>query len=83
MPKSRVRRTEAYTPPPKRSARKRHSAPWVGPAMVVCFLIGVVWLSAYYITGGQAWGISALGPWNLAAGFAFIMAGFLLSTQWR
>lgn len=83
MPKSRVRRTTEYTPPPTRSRSKRRSAPWVGPAMLVCFLIGVIWLSVYYISNGDVWGLRTLGPWNLAVGFGFIMAGFGLSTQWR
>ncbi len=34
MPKSRVRKTEVFTPPPKRSANKRVSPPWLAPTMV-------------------------------------------------
>ncbi len=83
MPRSRVRRQSAYTPPPTRSPNKRRSRPWVGPVMLVCFLLGVIWLALYYITNGDLVGMRALGPWNLALGFGFIIGGFGLSTQWR
>ncbi len=83
MPESRIRRKTAYTPPTTRSARKRSSPRWVVPVMLVFFVLGVIWLSAYYISGGDAWLISALGGWNLAIGFGFILVGFALSTQWR
>lgn len=82
MPKSRIRRRTAFTPPPVRSAKKRHSAPWVAPAMVAFFVVGLAWLVVYYVSNGTV-PISALGNWNLFVGFAFIVIGFGLSTQWR
>lgn len=83
MPKSKVRQKTAYTPPPRRSPKKRSSPPWVGGLMAALFLIGVVWLVVFYVTGANIPGMSALGNWNLAVGFAFIVAGFGVSTQWR
>lgn len=83
MPRSRIRRKEAYTAPPTRSAKRTVSPPWVAPAMVTFFLLGVLWLATYYISNGDLWGMHALGSWNLAVGFALIMIGFGLSTQWR
>ena len=83
MPKSRVRKKAAYTPPPTRSPKKRSSAPWVGPAMVVLFLIGIAWLVTFYISGGDMPGLRALGNWSLLIGFGFIVGGFALATQWR
>lgn len=83
MPKSRTRRQAAYTPPPTRSRAKQPSPPWVGALIVVFLLLGIAWLIAYYVSGGDAWGIRALGGWNLLIGFGLLMAGFLLATRWR
>ncbi len=83
MPKSRIRRQAAYTPPPVRSAKKRPSPRWLAPVMVAFFLLGIAWLVVYYIGGGATPGLSALGNWNLVVGFGFIIIGFALSTQWR
>jgi Uncharacterised protein family (UPF0233). len=51
--------------------------------MVAFFVVGVLWLAVYYISNGDIIGMRSLGSWNLAAGFAFIMVGFGLATQWR
>lgn len=82
MPKSRVRAKAAYTPPQTRSAKKRVSPPWVAPLMLGCFLIGIVWLVLFYVTGGSL-PIKSITNWNLLVGFGFIIAGFITSTQWR
>lgn len=83
VPKSRVRKRTVYTPPPQKSARRKVSAPWVGPTIVVCLILGLAWIVAYYITNGSFPGMSLLGAWNLVVGFAFIIAGVTLSTRWR
>ena len=83
MPKSRVRKRTVYTPPPPKTARRKVSAPWVGPTIVVCLVFGLAWIVAYYLSNGSIPGISSLGGWNLVIGFAFIIAGVTLSTRWR
>ena len=83
MPKSRVRKKTVYTPPPRRLRRRKVSAPWVGPSIVACLVIGLAWIVAYYFTQGSIPGMSTLGSWNLVVGFAFIIAGVTLSTRWR
>lgn len=83
MPRSRIRRKTPYTPPPTRSRAKSVSPAWLAPLMVAMFLLGIAWLTVFYITNGDVWGLRELGNWNLAIGFGFIMAGFALSTQWR
>jgi hypothetical protein len=50
--------------------------------MVGCFLVGLVWLVLFYVTGGSL-PVKALSNWNLLIGFGFIIAGFGVSTQWR
>lgn len=79
MPKSRVRKKALYTPPPV--AKKKHGQPWIAPAMVTFFVLGIIWLVVYYITNGDL--PVGIGNWNLAVGFGFICAGFGFATQWR
>jgi hypothetical protein len=83
VPKSRVRRKPVYTPPPTRSPKKRTSPPWVGAAMLGCFVLGIIWLVLYYVSGGDVPIIRSLSSWNLFVGFGLIVAGFGLATQWR
>ncbi len=85
MPKSRVRKTEVYTPPPKRSARKQVSPPWLAPTMVTLMVLGVIWLVIGYITNYAFPGMSAMGGQggNLLEGFALLVIGLGISTQWR
>lgn len=82
MPKSRVRKRPAYVPPPRR-AKAKPSPPWLAPVMVACLVVGLAWIAVYYVTNGSLPGMSALGPWNMAVGFALIVAGIGLSTRWR
>ena len=82
MPKSRVRSKAVYTPP-KRSAKAQVSPRWLVPTMLASLLLGLVWISLYYVTGGtnplQSWA----GAWNLVIGFVFIIVGVALATRWR
>jgi hypothetical protein len=51
--------------------------------MVACLMLGLAWIALYYVTnGGPSW-MSPLGGWNLICGFGLIVAGVVLSTQWR
>ena len=82
MPKSRVRSKAVYTPP-KRTAKAQVSPRWLVPTMLASLLLGLVWISLYYVTGGsnplQTWA----GAWNLVIGFVFIIVGVALATKWR
>ena len=81
MPKSRGRTKAVYTPPP-RSAKAKVSPRWLVPTMIGCLVVGLAWIALFYITG-QSLPFQALGPWNLAIGFGFIIAGLGLATKWR
>ena len=83
MPKSRVRKKQVYTPPPTRSPKRKVSPAWVAPTMVACFLVGLAWIALYYVTQANVPVLRALGGWNLVCGFALIVAGVVLATQWR
>ena len=85
MPKSRVRKKPVYTPPPaKTSGKRKVSPPWLAPTMLACFVVGLVWIALYYITGGGNMpGLREIGSWNLVCGFVLIVAGVVLATNWR
>jgi Cell division protein CrgA len=82
VPKSRVRSKAVYTPPP-RSAKAQVSPRWLVPTMLGCLLLGLIWISLFYVTSGSNPLQSALGSWNLVVGFVFIIAGVSLATKWR
>lgn len=81
MPKSKVRKKAVYTPPP-RSSKSKVSPPWLAPTMVGCLILGLAWISTFYISG-QNYPISALHQWNLVVGFGLIVSGVMLATRWH
>jgi hypothetical protein len=81
VPKSRVRSKAVYTPPP-RSSKAKVSPRWLVPTMLGSLLLGLAWISTYYISN-QNLPVSALGAWNLVVGFGFIVSGVVLSTKWH
>lgn len=83
MPESRIRRKKAYTPPPSRDPAKIGSPPWLAPAMVVLFVLGLLWIVVSYIAGSSVPLMRDLGAWNVVIGFGLIGGGFVLSTRWR
>lgn len=85
MPKSRVRKKAVYTPPPK-TTKAKVSPRWLVPTMLAFLLIGLVWISVYYVTAASGVSLqpfAALQDWNLGIGFACIIVGVVLSTRWR
>ncbi len=83
MPKSRLRRRSAFTPPPSSTKAVRIGSPrWLVPAMVGCFVLGLAWVVVYYITQTE-YPIGAIGAWNMGIGFGLIIVGFVLSTRWK
>lgn len=83
MPKSRLRKKSAYTPMPRKDGGAAPPKRWIAPAMVALFVGGLIWIVVYYIAGQQIGFMDSLGNWNLLIGFALIVGGFILSTQWR
>ncbi len=83
MPKSRVRKKSVYTPPPTRSSRRAVSPVWLAPTMIASFVIGLAWISLYYVTQADMPVLRTLGGWNLVGGFALIVAGVVLATRWQ
>ncbi|MDQ1703204.1 MAG: hypothetical protein QOF57_2456 [Frankiaceae bacterium] len=80
MPESKGRKKPAYTPPPAAvKVRKRRA--WIAPAMAVCFLLGIAWLTIWYIAK-PSW-MDGLGNGNLGVGFGLLLVGFALATKWE
>jgi hypothetical protein len=83
VPKSRLRRRSAFTPPPSSTKAVRIGSPqWLAPAMVTCFVLGLAWVVVYYITQTN-YPIHGIGVWNMGVGFGLIIVGFVLSTRWK
>ena len=89
MPKSRVRKKAAYTPP---SNDRRVSKPVkvAGPThpvyvavMLGLMLAGLAWLVINYLAGDVIPFMIALGSWNFLIGFALIVIGLLMTMRWR
>lgn len=86
MPESKKRKKAVYTPPTPVGGVKKKKGPspvWLAPLMLALFLIGIIWLVAFYLVGEEMPFVGDLGNSNLLIGFGFIIAGFGLSTQWR
>ncbi len=53
--------------------------------MLGCFLIGLIWIVVYYITG-QSLAVPLmknLGQYNLVVGIGFMAVGFVYATRWE
>ncbi|HRY08637.1 MAG: cell division protein CrgA [Actinobacteria bacterium] len=81
MPESRSRRKKDQSVD-KRAPVKIGSPPWVAPLMVTLFVLGLLWVVAWYIAP-EAPLLGDLGFWNLVGGFVLIALGFVVSTKWR
>jgi len=53
--------------------------------MLGCFLIGLLWIVVYYVTGQDLTIplITALGQYNLVVGIGFMAVGFVYATHWE
>ncbi len=91
MPKSKVRKKSAYTPPESvlqsqssHAARAAQPSPrWYAPVMVGLMLIGLLWIVVYYVAGDRIPFIVSLSAWNFAIGFGAMVAGLVMSMRWR
>lgn len=89
MPKSKVRKKSEYVAPGRPgggASALKHVAPspqWYPYVMGAVLLIGLVWISTYYIAGDRIPAMVTLGGWNFAVGFAFLVVGLLMGVRWR
>lgn len=66
-----------------RPAAARATKRWAAPAMLTCWLLGLIWVVVFYIAGDKLPVMSDLGGWNIVVGMAVIALGFLFATQWE
>jgi len=72
---------EAQAPQPKRI---EGNPAWLVPTMVTLLILGVVWVVLYYLTSSNlGLPIPGIHRWNLAIGFALMLGGLGMATQWR
>lgn len=90
MPKSKVRKKSAYTPPEGvlqgRAAAVRVGRPsprWYAPLMVALMLLGLIWIVVYYVAGDKIGFMVTLSAWNFAIGFGAMVIGLVMSMRWR
>ncbi|MBA2389501.1 MAG: cell division protein CrgA [Geodermatophilaceae bacterium] len=90
MPKSKVRKKAAYTPPsdvlPSAATRARAKSPsptWYAVVMVALMVTGLIYISLYYISGDVIPFMTSLGSWNFLIGFGLMVAGLIMSMRWR
>lgn len=89
MPKSKVSKKPAYTPPPtdKRSAAALRAAgpshPVYVAVMLGIMLLGLAWLVVNYLASDSIPFMNALGSLNYLIGFALIVIGLLMTMRWR
>jgi uncharacterized BrkB/YihY/UPF0761 family membrane protein len=88
VPKSKVRKKSEYTPPSRvlagSSAKQAApSASWYPIAMVVVLVIGLAWISVYYIAGDRVPVMDTIGAGNFLVGFGFMIAGLIMAVRWR
>ena len=86
MPESSKRKKTPYTPPPEKKSKKTpvrvEGSRWVPGLMIALFLIGLIWIVVWYIAPDNPLMVNLAG-WNVAVGFVFIGAGFVVSTKWK
>ncbi len=84
MPESRPRKKQGYTPPTGSTrARARVGNRWAAPLMLACWLLGLVWVSVYYVAGNRVPVMKDLGNWNILIGMGLIAFGFVFATRWE
>jgi len=84
VPESRPRKKQEYTPPARpRTASGRVGNRWAAPAMLFCWLLGLAWVSVYYVAGERVPGMRDLGSWNVLIGMGLIAFGFIFATKWE
>ena len=87
MPKSKVRKKAAYTPPrDSLSPGPRTKGPsplWYAVLMIGLMVVGLVYIVVYYILGQDIAFMVSLGAWNFLVGFGLMIAGLMMSMRWR
>jgi hypothetical protein len=86
MPKSRVRKKKVYSSPGAPGTQSgdhyEPSPTWVPITAVVLIVIGIGWLTLFYLSGSM-YPVAQWGYWNLAVGFSCMVAALLVLSKWK
>jgi hypothetical protein len=83
VPESRRRKKKAvFTPSQEAGGAPVGNPSWWAPVMLGLMLAGLIWVVVTYIAESQL-PIPGIGSWNLAIGFALILAGFGMTMRWQ
>jgi hypothetical protein len=82
VPESKGRSRATYTPPQRKAKANVGNPTWFVPVMVGLLVLGLIWVVTFYVTQGS-FPVPGIGYWNLAVGFALMLAGFIMTTRWR
>jgi hypothetical protein len=87
MPKSRVRKKKVYSSPgagrSTTSGESYEPSPmWVPITAVALIVIGIGWLTLFYLSGME-FPVASWEYWNLAVGFSCMVAALLVLSKWR
>ncbi|MBD7949398.1 cell division protein CrgA [Oerskovia sp. NPDC056781] len=84
MPESKSRKKPVKVKAPQVKKPDTGNPRWLVPTMLTLMLLGLAWIVIFYLTSnGLGLPIPAINQWNLAIGFALIIAGFVLTTRWK
>ena len=85
MPKSRIRKKPSPSGATGGSSAHGPSRVkrWAAPAMLTCWLLGLIWVVLYYTLMDDLPLAGDLGGWNLVIGMGLIGVGFVFATQWE
>jgi hypothetical protein len=83
VPESKSRKKPKAPREPRAPKPETGNPRWLVPTMLGLMLLGLAWIVLFYLSGPAQLPIPPLGAWNLAVGFAFIIAGFALTTRWK
>lgn len=82
-PKSKSKqRAQAADPFASEAGAKEGNAPWFLPVMVGLMVVGLLYVVIFYLVEGNNFPLP-IGSWNLVVGLGIVMAGFIMSTNWR
>jgi len=90
VPESKSRKKKSGDPakaaaggrPPSPGGKQQGNPAWLVPTMITLMVAGLLWIVATYILNFD-YPIPGIRAWNLAIGFALVIAGFGLTTRWR
>lgn len=81
MAVSKKRDKDVYKAPRNIGKPKSDNPKWLVPTATGLLIFGLLWIVVYYVFKAEY--PLPIGDWNLAVGFAFMIASMMLFTRWK